>query len=203
MTYRQVEIGLSKKQKESIARALEAGSSVRIKLSNKHLLSKGTSFLATKTQFNKMERAKKSKKGVVITLSKKQLHAMKVGGFLPMLLAGLASSLAPVIFNRIFPDKSQGGEGINMPGAGFIAPANGENTSYHVKGFSAKNAGAGSGGNPGNPNGQGLVLPGTKTAQRYGKQLPQQAQGVKKKRQMRTVGMGFIDPMSEKFQMLS
>lgn len=199
MTYRQVEIGLSKKQKESIARALEAGSSVRIKLSNKHLLSKGTSFLATKTQFNKMERAKKSKKGVVITLSKKQLHAMKVGGFLPMLLAGIASALAPTLFSRIFPDKSQSGEG-------FITPANGENTSYRVQGFNAKNAGTGSGGNPASPYGQGLILPGTKTAKRYGSQIPentQQAQGLKKKRQMKTVGMGFINPMSEKFQMLN
>lgn len=195
-SYRKVDIGLSKKQQDGIAKAIEAGGSVKLKLLNKHLHGKNASFLATKTQFNKIERAKKSKKGVILHLSKRQVQKMKEGGFLPMLLGSIASALIPTLFNRIFPDKSQEGNG-------FITPANGENTSYHVTGFSSKNAGAGSRGNPGNPGGQGIIIPGTKTARKYGKQMPQQqALGMPQKKTQK-LGMGFIDPMSEKFQMLS
>ena len=195
-SYRKVDIGLSKKQQDGIAKAIEAGGSVKLKLLNKHLHGKNASFLATKTQFNKIERAKKSKKGVILHLSKRQVQKMKEGGFLAALLPALIGAIAPTIFSRIFPDKNQQGEG-------FITPANGENTSYHVTGFSSKNAGTGSQGNPGNPGGQGIVIPGTKTARRYSKQLPQQqALGMPQKITQK-LGMGFIDPMSEKFQMLN
>lgn len=212
MSYHKISFDLSQKQRKSIADAASSGSSVRIKFTNKQLYGNNSSLLATQTQIRQMEKAKKLGKGVIITISKKQISHMQNGGFLPVLLGALVSSLAPVLFNKVFPDKSDEGRGINMPGSGInmpgsginlpgkgmkteqgvILPANGEDTSYHVTGFSARNAGIGANA------GLGIVIPGTQTARRY----QPKALGMPKKKQRPLQGMGFISPNSEKFQML-
>ncbi|HRP36660.1 MAG TPA: hypothetical protein PLS50_02515 [Candidatus Dojkabacteria bacterium] len=196
--YYKINIGISKKQQKSIADAVSSGSSVRLKLNNKQLYGSNASFLATKTQALQIEKAKKNAKGVMITLSKTQLQKMKEGGFLPVLLGSLVASLAPVLFNRLFPDKR--GEGIHLPGSGiedgqYINPANGDNTNYNIEGFNANNAGIGAG--------EGIVIPGSTTARRYVrsvKPLHPIGQGLGKKKKMN--GMGFIAPNSESFQEL-
>jgi hypothetical protein len=182
MSYQKVDIDLSKKQQTSIAKSVEAGTSAKIKLSNRQLHGSSASFMATKTQAGQIQRAKVANKGVMITLSKKQIQSMREGGFLPILLGSLVSALAPTLFNRLFPDRSQSGDG--------IIPGNGESSSYHIDEFKAT-------GNGISMPGSGIIIPGTRTARLYNNQIPQQAQGVpKKKRPQRA---GYINPLSENF----
>lgn len=201
--YHQVRFDISLKQKKSIASAISSGSSVRLRLSNKQLHGHSSGILATKIQLRQIEKAKEKGTGLIVTLSKKQLENMKSGGFLPVLLGALVSSLAPVLFNKIFPDKNENegnginlpgrginlpGRGINLPGRGvndsnFINPYNGTDTSYNIEGFSAKNSG------------NGIVLPGSKSARKY---QPKSLDFPEKKN--KNLGMGFIDPMASNYK---
>lgn len=224
----QVQFDISPKQRKSVAGAINSGSSVQLKLTNKQLHGESATALVTSTQASRINKAKKLGKGVVITLSKKQLEKMKTGGFLPVLLGALVSSLAPVLFNRLFPGKSQDGEGIVLPGGhgmtkrkqmmdeeyqegegvepGMIVPYNGESTSLNIAGYTSKNAGQGQGSGirlPGR--GNGIVLPGTpgarsgsKTAKQY---VGKSGAGMTKKKQPQRAS-GYITPNTEKYQML-
>jgi len=224
----QVSFDISPKQKKSIAGAINSGSSVQLKLTNKQLHGESATALVTPTQAKRMLKARNLGKGVVITLSKKQLEKMKTGGFLPVLLGALVSSLAPVLFNRIFPDKNSG-EGINLPGGrgmgkrkqmvddemqgegvepGTIVPYNGESTSLHINGYAAKTGGYGAKAGQGIrlPGGNGIVLPGTtmkksgsKTAKQY---VGKSAAGISKKKQLQKASGTYIAPGSEAYQML-
>lgn len=136
--YYKTPVNITKKQQRSIATAVSNGKGVRIKFSYEQLMSEpNAEMLLTKTQLNQLMKAGELRKGIVITLSKKQLNAMKRGGILPVLLGALVSSLAPVVFNRLFPGKKeQDGDGIFVPGGrgGAILPDNGGNTQYHLTG---------------------------------------------------------------------
>lgn len=210
MNYKKVSVDLSERQRHTIASAINAGISAKIKILHKQLFGNNATFLATPTQYNKIQKGKDLGKGVMITLTKKQMETMKSGGFLPLLLGSLVSSLAPVIFNRIFPEQQ--GSGFNIPGARgisrpprkWIMPDNGGNTSYRIDGFTAKNAGEGG-------EGYGMTLPGTRTARTYKPrrklqyEYPQYMEHQEldipeytKKKQ----GMGYVNPNSERYQML-
>src|SRR4051794_21316811 len=108
--YVETDIHISDKQKHSIASAVSAGSGVKLKFTYAQLQKEeNAKILLTKTQHNRLAKAFASGKGIVVMLSKKQLNSMKIGGFLPMLLAGIASALAPMLFNRLLPDNSKDG----------------------------------------------------------------------------------------------
>lgn len=176
VNYAETKINLSPKQRQSIAHAVQHKVPIRLKFSYAQLNGNNAKIHLTMTQHNKIQKAKMAHKGIMLTLSKKQLEYHQKGGFLPMLLAGLASALAPTLFNRLFPEKHEGSglqkckvqkyeqddnmnaSGINMPAGGInmpnghginlpsgygapynhnnkdIRPANGENTQYHLSG---------------------------------------------------------------------
>ena len=229
--YVQIRFDISPKQKKSVAGAINSGSSVQLKLTNKQLHGESATALVTPTQGKRIIKAKNLGKGVVITLSKKQLEKMKTGGFLPLILGALVSSLAPVLFSRLFPGKSQDGEGIVLPGGrgmakrkkvideeyqegegvepGMIVPYNGESTSLNIAGYTSKNAGQGQQSAQGirlPGRGSGIVLPG-KTMARSGSKTAKQyvsaksGAGMTKKKKPQRA-MGYVAPGSEKYQML-
>ena len=104
------EVTLSSGQAKSIKDAIEKKGPVTIKISKENLT--GDDKLAlTKTQVNKITKAKKAKTGVELTFSKTQLKYMeKTGGFLQYLvkaipfllnaLGGLASGTGNSSFNK-------------------------------------------------------------------------------------------------------
>ena len=122
--YQEVDIHLSDKQRRAIANAISAKSSVRLKFTYDQLQT-GTNakLLLTSKQIARMYKSISLGKGTMITLSNAQLNKMKSGGFLPMIIGSLVSALAPVLFNKLFPDKE--GHGINLPGAGINLPGDG------------------------------------------------------------------------------
>jgi len=124
--YIETDLHLTDAQRKAIAVAAEGGESARLKFTFKQLEMEGShKVLLTKTQYAKLSKAFAGKKGLVLTFSKKQIKSLQVGGFLPMLLAGVASALAPTLFSRLFP-SSQDGSGINSgapeEGAGIRLP---------------------------------------------------------------------------------
>jgi hypothetical protein len=146
---------------------------------------------------------------------------MKIGGFLPMLLGALVSSLAPVLFNRIFPDNSQQGQGILLPGTtGGYETGEG----VHLPGDMPKRRRAHQVPDPSTYNDKAIIadngMPGGLKIEGKMSYAPDsqmnlstvnnpKAAGLKpKKKRHRAlmapaqVGMGYLDPMSEKFQML-
>jgi hypothetical protein len=198
--YNEVSFDISPKQRKSLASAFNSDSSAKLKLTNVQLFGNNSTILATNSQIARIEKAKDLGKGILLSLSKKQMEKMKKhqdGGFLPVVLGALVSSLAPVLFSKLFPGKQEG-EGIELPngrgldiepkqrqkGNGFIQPDNGGNTQYRINNFSAQNAG------------NGIVMPGkTSGSVSAKKYVSQAATGVKKKQ----VGMsvGYIHPTSE------
>ncbi len=89
--YINVKVNISEGQKDKIKRALQAGTTVSIRLSCDDL--PGEHVLAlTKTQFNKMVKCFEDGKGVTIKMSKTQMkrNATVEGGFIQILLPLLA-----------------------------------------------------------------------------------------------------------------
>jgi len=84
---------LSDQQKRALTNAMQKNkqTSVTLRLNSNHL--QGQDKLAlTATQIKHITKAQSKNKGVNITLSKTQLQKMKkMGGFLPLLLAGLGA----------------------------------------------------------------------------------------------------------------
>jgi len=106
--YVELEINLSPTQRTSIANAVSNQTSVRLKLSHTQLTGHHNAKIqVTPMQHRRIQKSINAGKGLVITLSKTQLKHHQKGGFLPVLLGALVSSLAPVLFSRLFPDKSQ------------------------------------------------------------------------------------------------
>lgn len=218
MSYVKVEINLSPKQKQSIARAASSKSSIRLKFTNTQLQQNTNSqLLLTRKQVTRINNAISAGRGTMITLSNKQLNSIKSGGFLAPIIASLVGSLAPVLFNRIFPENQDGNgidenysrcrrihpdmiaNGINLPGAGInlpgmsrgegvILPANGENTQYHISGNHISYL-------PNN-NGSGLVLPGTTQRRQKALGLP------RKKNKMLAMEGEEYTPNSQSYQYL-
>jgi hypothetical protein len=95
--YENIKLKISQGQKAKIKRAYNNGTSVTIRIDPKE----GEDVLAlTKTQINKIKKAKEKNKGVDITLSKAQLkHNLKVeGGFLgARVLPAIASKVLPAL----------------------------------------------------------------------------------------------------------
>lgn len=104
-----------KEVKQYKPHAVSNQSTVRLRLTHESLSKDHNAQIhLTPTQHKAIERAKGKNKGLMITLSKKQLMYHQKGGFLPLLLGALVSSLAPVLFNRLFPDNSQQGQGLQV-----------------------------------------------------------------------------------------
>lgn len=84
-------LSLSNPQKKSLANAIQNKTSLTLRLNTNQL--HGQDKLAlTMTQINHITKSKSVGKGVNITLSKTQLQKMKkMGGFLPLILAGLGA----------------------------------------------------------------------------------------------------------------
>ena len=84
-------LSLSNSQKKSLANAIQNKTDLALRLNTNQL--HGQDKLAlTKTQINHITKSKSAGKGVNITLSKTQLQKMKkMGGFLPLILAGLGA----------------------------------------------------------------------------------------------------------------
>ena len=107
MGYITMMLELTPKQRRTFTNAVRDGTGVKLKFSYNQLTAGGDAKLyITTAQKKHLEKAIRLRKGAILTLSKKQIHAMKTGGFLPMLLGALVSSLAPTLFNRLFPEKN-------------------------------------------------------------------------------------------------
>lgn len=107
MSYVEYPVHLTDAQRKSIAAAISAKTSVKLKMLHPQLdpAKANAKLYLTQTQANKFARMSTAGKGFMLTLTKKQLGEMRRGGFLPMLLAGVASALAPAIFERLVPRK--------------------------------------------------------------------------------------------------
>ncbi|WAR03742.1 hypothetical protein MAR_010300 [Mya arenaria] len=102
MNYTNVKVSISDGQKEKLKSALQSGEAVSIRLSHHDL--NGEDVLAlTKAQVTKLTKAYQNGKGVTIKMSKTQIrHNLKEFFFLPM-LAGLAATVAPILFKTVLP----------------------------------------------------------------------------------------------------
>jgi hypothetical protein len=89
--YNSFGLSLSNSQKKSLANAIQNQTSLTIKLNSSQLNGQDKLALTT-TQIKHITKSKNMGKGVSITLSKTQLQKMKkMGGFLPLILAGLGA----------------------------------------------------------------------------------------------------------------
>ena len=107
--YTNVKIHISEGQKVKIKNAIDKQSGVSIRLTHDDL--SGEDVLAlTQAQINKMTKAYQNGTGMALKISKTQLaHNMKVeGGFLPALLAMLASTVGPLLLKTILPSLGVG-----------------------------------------------------------------------------------------------
>lgn len=111
--FNEINVDLSHKQKTEISKAVSGGHGVRIRLNYGQLNGKNKIHVY-KRQYNKIMTAKSKGKGCIIEFTKPQLDKMQKGGFLAPLLIGLATSLAPMLFQKFFPDTpaQQEGHGI-------------------------------------------------------------------------------------------
>jgi hypothetical protein len=154
MAYVPTELHLTESQRKSISAAAASGEGVRLKFTYRQLeMPENHKILLTKTQHAKLAKSYSGKKGLTITLSKKQMQSMKTAGFLPALLVGLASALAPTIFGRIFPQSQEGSGVEEVEGSGIVLP-NGEG--LVLPGGSGLVM----------PDGSGIFLPGAKFTRR-------------------------------------
>jgi hypothetical protein len=88
-------VSLTEGQQETIAKAVQAGVNITIRLTNEQLRGKD-SLALTKRQIAHIEKKQAAGAGAEVTLSKTQLkHMVKKGGFLPLIpliLGGLAAA---------------------------------------------------------------------------------------------------------------
>jgi len=104
MSYTNIKLNISNKQKNKIKNALSSGAdNITIRLKYEDLT--GNDIIAlTKGQINKLSKAYELGKGSTITMSKAQIkYNMKIkGGFLP-LLASLAAKAIPFLTSTVLP----------------------------------------------------------------------------------------------------
>ena len=98
-------VTLTQGQKNSLRAAINARRGVTLRLPHAQL-SGNDKLMLTGTQIKRIQKAKVSRKGVDVNLSKTQLE--KTGGFLGTLLAGLAGSMIPALLGI--------GKGLRLPG---------------------------------------------------------------------------------------
>ena len=102
--YVKVGLNLSPNEKEKMKQAFQNKTGLTLNFNSNHLSE--TNFLGlTNTQIKKINSAKAKGSGVTLKLSKLQISTQ--GGFLGILLAGLAGSLLPVLLS---------GKGLVLPG---------------------------------------------------------------------------------------
>ena len=103
-SYKTVNVNISEGQEQKLRHSINANcAATSIRLGKDDL--EGEHKLAvTNSQFNKLQKAKESGKGITIRMSSKQLkHNLKTeGGFLP-LLAGMAARALPMIAKTVLP----------------------------------------------------------------------------------------------------
>jgi len=105
MIYQEHKVKISAVQKKKLERQARGGKQKQLILHlKKGDLDGDDVFLFTKRQLNKIEKAKRKKRGVIIKMSARQIKAnMRVeGGFLSM-LAGLLSSFLPTLVKKVAP----------------------------------------------------------------------------------------------------
>ena len=94
--YLPMNVDLTKSQKDKIASAYKNKCAASIKLSVSEMNGDDTMYL-TRSQINKIEKAKAANRGLTLKLSAAQVRAQaKEGGFLPMIL-GAARMLLPTV----------------------------------------------------------------------------------------------------------
>lgn len=212
--YIKAELPLTKTQAKALQSALDAGSTTWLKFSYKQLTAgSGHNMLLTNTQFNRVQKALDNKKGVTLTLSKRQISMMQTRGFITPIIASILGALALTIFNRLFPSQSgQSGEGMmnegngdssDDAGAGILLPGS-------KKGAGCSCGGAILGGNsdPANLRVEGRMkyLPESNGSKSMGRGMPKKkGMALQTQAQMQNragAGTTYMDPQSEKFQML-
>lgn len=107
--YTNVKVRITEGQKRNLRKALQSGSSgISIRLAYGDLIGEDVIAL-TKAQLSKLAEAYQNRKSMTVKMSKTQLaHNMKIeGGFLPI-LAGLASSILPVLTGTVLPALATG-----------------------------------------------------------------------------------------------
>ena len=87
-TFHPVNVGLSNGHRKKLQSAVDSGQAVSLRLKPENLVEKHKLML-TQTQFNKINKAKSKKKGIVLKISQNQIK--KTGGSLP----GLAAAALP------------------------------------------------------------------------------------------------------------
>lgn len=113
--YMEVSVGITPFQRKSFARAVQSGSSVKLKLTYNQLVHHNVTLHVTRTQYKRIGKAISEHKGLMLNISNKQLSQMKKGGLLGNILGALVGSLAPILFQKVFPDNSQQGSGYIDP----------------------------------------------------------------------------------------
>lgn len=185
--YQKYGVSISDGQKDNIRRAISAKVGVSIQLSHKDL--QGPDVLAlTKTQLNKIAKAHQEGKGVVIKLSKAQVHAnAKVeGGFLAALARmalplaaralpavgkalgiGALTGLANEAVGSLFGGSGFGGEGLYLKKGGCMCQIESDGRGLYLSPVGP------SGGSIGGkiPKGDGLFLGPPGNLRRIGKGL--------------------------------
>lgn len=113
--YVEININLTPTQRNMIAKAVKSGSSARLKFTNSQLKGNNAKLYVSKMQYKRIQKALSNNKGVMLTISQKQLNQMKKGGILPLILPALIGAVAPFLLNKLFPGNSNEGSGIMLP----------------------------------------------------------------------------------------
>ena len=155
-SYKTVNVNISEGQKQKLKHSINANcAATSIKLGKNDL--EGEHKLAlTNSQYNRLQKAKNTGKGITIRMSSKQLkHNLKTeGGFLP-LLAGLAARALPMIAKTVLPALGVGalsglassgvqkamGSGLYLKRGGMIAQIETDGEGLYLKPFKGKGLG--------------------------------------------------------------
>lgn len=81
MNYQLAQLSLSQTHIRNLSNAVQSGSPAQLRLTKMHIKPGNVNLLLTKTQLNKLEKAREAGRGMVLNLSKTQLNQMKGRGF--------------------------------------------------------------------------------------------------------------------------
>lgn len=133
MSYDKTYIYMSEGQKKKLATAFNKMAPIKIKFSNTQLKKQGNMpIMVTKSQMNRIDKAKKDNKGMMLSISLAQMRAMKKeGGILPFLIpiaiagasalaTGALSALGGLAVNKIASALDKKGEGLGPLGGNIL-----------------------------------------------------------------------------------
>ena len=154
--YKNVNVNISEGQMQKLQHSINANCATTSLRLGKDDLEGNHKLALTKSQFNKLQKAKEQGKGITIRISKQLKHNLKTeGGFLG-LLAGLAARALPAIAKTVLPALGVGalsglassgvqkamGNGLYLKKGGLLAQVETDGSGLYLKPYKGKGFGS-------------------------------------------------------------